>query len=87
MGQKISVILYTRPGCHLCEVAKTQILAAQCADLYELQEVNIETDPELVERYGTLIPVITVNGEDRFRYRVSPAEFRESVLKAAAAST
>lgn len=80
MYQKASVILYTRPGCHLCEKAKEQILAARCADLYELEEINIEIDPALVERYGTKIPVITINGVEAFRYRVDAAVFRELVM-------
>lgn len=33
--------------------------------------VNIDTDPELVERYGTSIPVVVVDGQERFRGRVN----------------
>ena len=73
------VILYTRPGCHLCDVAKLQIIAADCADLYEFQEVDIETDPDLVERYGESIPVVAINNVDTFKYRVTPAGFRKAV--------
>ena len=79
MYQKASVILYTRPGCHLCEKAKEQMLAARCADLYELEEINIEIDPALVERYGAKIPVITINGVEAFRYHVHAAAIRESI--------
>ena len=77
--QKARVILYTRPGCHLCEEAKEQILAADCSDSYLLEEVNIDSDPALVKRYGMKIPVITINGAGAFMYRVTAKEFREAL--------
>src|SRR5918998_2995797 len=43
---KASVKLYTRPGCHLCDDAKREMSAAGCGDLYDLEEINIDTDPE-----------------------------------------
>lgn len=76
---KTKVIIYSRPGCHLCEGAKEAMLAASCADKYVLEEVNIEDDPELLERYKDDIPVITFNGVEAFRHRVSPEEFRRHV--------
>jgi len=54
--------------------------AAGCADAYSLDEVNIENDPDLLERYNADIPVITFNGVEAFRHRVSPQEFRRRVL-------
>lgn len=82
MKEKANVILYTRPGCHLCEEAKEQMQAANCADLYEFAEVNIESDPELVERYGWEIPVITINGILAFKHRLTSAEFKRAVNQA-----
>lgn len=79
---KAQVVLFTRPGCHLCEEAKAAILTARCADEYILDEINIETDPELLERYGNDIPVITINGVEAFRHRLSSVEFRERILDA-----
>jgi glutaredoxin len=80
--QKALVRLYTKPGCHLCEEAKEQMLAADCADLYEFEEVNIDDDPALKARYGHLIPVISINGVKVFEYRVVAATFREAVIAA-----
>lgn len=73
------VIIYSRPGCHLCEEAKTAIQAAGCDGQYELDEVNIETDPDLLRRYRFEIPVITIDGVEAFRNRVSSDEFREAI--------
>ena len=72
---KTKVIIYSRPGCHLCEEAKEAIRAADCPDKYTLEEVNIENDPELLKRYKYDIPVITFNGVEAFRHRLTSAEF------------
>ena len=58
------VILYSRPGCHLCDVARAVIAALQ-GELppFELREVNIDEDDELHARYLERIPVVEVDGE------------------------
>lgn len=81
---KTHVIMYTRPGCHLCEEAKESMRAAGCEREYTLDEINIENDPELLARYKDDIPVITFNGVEAFRYRVQPDEFAKVVMRAAA---
>jgi glutaredoxin len=78
---KAHVILYTRPGCHLCEEAKQEMLAAGCAGQYTLEEVNIETDAALKERYGREIPVIIINGVKAFKYRLTADEFRRKLRR------
>jgi glutaredoxin len=74
---KAHVIIYSRPGCHLCDEAKQAIESAQCNDEYTLEEIDIESDIELLRRYRYDIPVITINGEEAFRHRVTAAEFRK----------
>lgn len=78
---KAHVILYTRPGCHLCEEAKQEMLAAGCAGEYTLEEVNIETDAALKERYGWEIPVIFINGVKAFKYRLTADEFKRKLRR------
>jgi glutaredoxin len=77
--KKAQVKLYTRPGCHLCEEARAAMLAADCPDAYTLEEINIDEDPALKERYGLEIPVITINGQEAFKHRLTAAEFSRSV--------
>jgi len=79
---KAQVRLYTRPGCHLCEEARAAMLDADCADEYQLEEVNIDDDPALKVNYSLKIPVITINGSEAFIYRLTPAEFRQRVRAA-----
>jgi glutaredoxin len=81
---KAQVVIYSRPGCHLCEEAKRVIEAARCADKYTLAEINIESDPDLLRRYQFDIPVITINGAEAFRHRLTSEAFREGLQKAGA---
>jgi hypothetical protein len=81
MESKSRIILYTKPGCHLCEVMKQEILAAQCDDLYTLEEVNIESDPELLRRYRFEIPVLSMDGVEAFKGRLSAGEFRAYLMQ------
>ncbi len=50
-SSKTLVIIYTRPGCYLCNEAKQAIQVARCADEYTLNEINIESDANLLKRY------------------------------------
>ncbi|MBA2733774.1 MAG: glutaredoxin family protein [Acidobacteria bacterium] len=78
---KAHVILYTRPGCHLCEEAKEMLLAADCGEEYALEEINIESDPALKELYGWEIPVIVINGVKAFKYRLTAEEFKRKLRR------
>ena len=55
------LILYTRPGCHLCEEMKEKLSRALQRVAFEVQEIDVDQDPELRKRYGESIPVLAVN--------------------------
>ncbi len=76
---KAHVIIYSRPGCHLCDEAKAAIMAAGCSDQFTLEEVNIESDDELLRKYKYDIPVISIDGVETFIHRVDPQEFRTRI--------
>ncbi len=67
-SNKPRVIIYSRPGCHLCDEARQVMLSADCDGEYSLSEVNIESDSQLRRRYQYDIPVITINGIEAFRH-------------------
>ncbi len=64
------VVLYSRPGCHLCDVARETILAQHERLGFEFEEVDIEADEELELEYGIRIPVVEVDGEEAFEVTV-----------------
>ena len=56
--------------------AKAAIEHAGCSDQFTLEEINIESDPELLRKYQYDIPVIAIDGVESFIHRVDPREFR-----------
>ena len=78
---KARVVLYSKPGCHLCEEMKEEMNGAGCSDLYELEEVNIDDDPALFTKYRYEIPVLSINGVEAFRYHLRADEFRNYVTE------
>jgi glutaredoxin len=83
MNTRAQLVLYSKPGCHLCEVMKKELAKADCAELYELQEINIESDAELFARYRHDIPVLMIDGVEAFRYRLTADSFRAYLKKRA----
>jgi hypothetical protein len=45
--------------------------------LFTLEEIDIETDPVLLQRYQNDIPVVMINGVEAFRHRIEPGEFKK----------
>lgn len=59
-----TVKLYSRPRCHLCEDAREILEDLQQQWNFTIEEINIDLDDELVEKYGIMIPVIELEGEE-----------------------
>jgi len=78
---KAHVIVYSRPGCHLCDEAKEAIKLADCDEAFELEEINIQTSRELLLLYQFDIPIIMIDGKEAFRHRVDTKKFRELMLR------
>ena len=76
---KPHVIIYSRPGCHLCDEAKAAIRSAGVDDQFTFEEINIESDDELLRKYKYDIPVIAINGVETFIHRLTPGEFRQKI--------
>jgi hypothetical protein len=72
------VVLYGAPDCHLCAVAQQKLSRVRRLVPFDLDVVNVRADPDLAARYGTVIPVVNVDGCDALVSKVT--EFR--LLKA-----
>lgn len=69
------VTIYSRPGCHLCDEAKEVIAALRGHAKFDLAEVNVDDDGELMSLYGDEVPVVEINGRKAFKYFVNPDDF------------
>ncbi len=72
------LVLYTREDCHLCDDAK-EVLQYYRVYLPELEEVDIDSDPQLVEKYGNCVPVVEIDGKVRFRGHVNDILLRRLI--------
>ena len=61
-----SARLYSRQGCHLCDEA-AKVLARHRVSF---ETIDIDADPHLVARYGQCVPVVVIDGRERFRGQV-----------------
>ena len=73
------VVLYSRPGCHLCDEARAVIAAERERTPFAFDEVNVETDDALELEYGIRIPVVVIDGVERFEISVDPVVLAEAV--------
>jgi len=78
---KPHVTIYSRPGCHLCDDAKSVILESG-AD-FTIEEINIDLVPTLTQQFGNDIPVVFINGVKMFKHRIDPAEFKRKLRRLA----
>ncbi len=75
----LEVTLYTRPGCHLCQEAKTQMAPLLREFGAVLQEVNIDEDPILRERYTDDVPVVFLGVRKVAKHRVALDQLRRQL--------
>ncbi len=65
------LIIYSKPGCHLCDEMKALVRDEIRGRDATLEEIDISIEPELLERYGTEIPVLLVDGKKAAKYRIT----------------
>jgi hypothetical protein len=76
------VVLYGRPGCHLCEEALANIERVGARVPFTLTQMDIERDEALLLRFLERIPVVTVDGREMFELFV-PEDLFEKALSGA----
>ena len=71
----VEVVVYSKPGCCLCDELKQQLQRLGAGQRFELREVNILEDKQAFERFREQIPVVFINGRKAFKYRLDEKEF------------
>jgi glutaredoxin len=69
------VILYSRKGCHLCDVVRQSLAGLSLRAAFNWREVDIDSDEQLRSRYNDEVPVVFIDGRKAFKYRLDEAEF------------
>ena len=79
MSAEPRVTFYSRVGCHLCDDARA-VVARVCADLGEsFVEVDVDSDPDLEDRFGEEVPVTFVDGRQHDFWRVDEGRLRAAL--------
>jgi glutaredoxin len=83
-GSTARVTIYSKPGCHLCDEART-VVAQVCEELGEsFDEIDITVGPDsaaLTAAFGEEIPVTFVDGEQHDFWRVDPDRLRRALAR------
>jgi glutaredoxin len=74
-----SVVLYTRPGCCLCDQARAVLERVRSRHHFDLRERDIEEDEALLRAYLERIPVVTIDGREAFELTVAEAELERAL--------
>jgi glutaredoxin len=69
------VIVYSRKGCHLCEIVKESLAKLQRQAKYHWREVDVDADEQLRRLYNDEVPVVFIDGRKAFKYRMDEREF------------
>jgi glutaredoxin len=69
------VIVYSRKGCHLCEIVKESLTKLERRGGFRWQEVDVDADEQLRRQFTDEVPVVFINGRKAFKYRMDEQEF------------
>lgn len=67
--------MFSRRGCHLCDVVKETLSELHGAGDFAWREVDIDADPQLKQKYNDEIPVVFIDGRKAFKYRMARDQF------------
>lgn len=70
-----TVVVYSRKGCHLCEVVKESLSKLSRRGGFTWQEVNVDLDFDLRRQFNDEVPVVFIDGRKAFKYHMDEQEF------------
>jgi hypothetical protein len=73
------LVMYSRPGCGLCDEARVVILAARARAPFDFDEVDITGNDALELEYGIRIPVVLIDGDELFEIRIDARELDAAI--------
>jgi glutaredoxin len=75
--------MYSRTTCGLCDRAREVILRIRAEIPFEYDEVFVDDDPSLEREYGLRVPVVLIDGVERFEVEVPAPELRSALTGSA----
>ena len=75
MTEPREVVVYSRKGCHLCEIVKESLVKLHKRGGFNWRDVDVDSDADLRRLYNDQVPVVFINGNKAFKYRMDEQEF------------
>jgi len=69
------VIVYSRKGCHLCQIVKETLLKLERRGGFTWREVDVDSDDALRRQFTDEVPVVFIDGKKAFKYRMAEKDF------------
>lgn len=76
-----TILVYDRQGCHLCEQMVASLFQLQEELGYEIEQIDIDGNPKLIEQYNADVPVVIYNGEVIFYHFFDETALKEALNK------
>lgn len=75
------VVLYSRKGCHLCEIVKESLAKLARQTQFSWQEIDVDSDEALRRQFTDEVPVVFINGRKAFKYRMNEQDFLRKLTR------
>lgn len=79
-AEPIVAELYTAEGCSLCDEMRSMVERLRGEFPLAMTEIDIRTDATLNDRFAGVIPVLYLDGRKAFKYRVTEAALRRTLI-------
>jgi len=75
------VIVYSRKGCHLCEIVKETLSKLARRANFNWHEIDVDSDELLRRQFTDEVPVVFINGRKAFKYRLNERDFLRKLAR------
>ena len=69
------VVVYSRKGCHLCEIVKESLVKLERRGGFTWREIDVDSDEDLRRQFTDEVPVVFIDGRKAFKYRMNEQDF------------
>ena len=77
----LRITLYGRKECCLCDDMKKIVAQAASETAVDVEEIDVDSSPDLQQEFGSEVPVLFINGRKAFKYKVGGKELKERLEK------
>jgi glutaredoxin len=75
-----TVVVYSRKGCHLCEVVKESLVKLSRRGGFTWREIDVDSDADLRRQFSDEVPVVFIDGRKAFKYHMDEQEFLRKLV-------